>query len=455
MRSAITSPVMQLISEKKMRIQVEDKSADMKQFLLSANFSLLLTSLICFFGVSYQMMQIINTYLEYRVVTEVYLEKRDMVFPPALSLCFAYVELIPWQDLGLDMTSERWLEASESERIQLAAQVQGNMTVADLFDATPDLKSLLTVGSWLRQQDTYVIERDFDKLNVTKYVKDDLVCYCVRHSNLKGDMEYKYKSYHISFGEEPGITMALSLDKEKLYRVTKSVIYVHPAHMLPRGDGDFPFNYVAGRNLSLFSGSASYVGLTYSKISLRLLPPPYQTACHQYGVMDNDMEYESSYHCVHRCTRHVTMRKYGQASFTSSFDKKRDVHIMSKYSVYKNRAKENTIDLMLSQCRKRCPGTACNQVLFTPALLSVRESERVVLLLYDMSGPEYRLFFPPLHLNHGSLRPDHECVRGLDGDFLHRHDHECGNDFNRTETFNARKNEMRSSDHVCVIVRVG
>ena len=209
------------------------------------------------------------------------------------------------------------------------------------------------------------------------------------------------------------MTLKLRFHRDLLSRTSKLVVYLHPYNMLPRGDGDFPFNYVASPNASLFSESAAYIGITYAKLTIHLLPPPFSTACRPYGEAASDSphdlepgsnggkgkqaasSFESSHHCLHRCLRHRTLQRFAQASFTSTFDRPRDVHIMDKYSVYSNRGKENTVDLMVDKCRQECPGTACVRTIFTPALISVREAERVTFLLYDMSGPEYRLYLHP------------------------------------------------------------
>ena len=89
----------------------------LKEFILSTKCSLLLTSLICVTGVSWQMIQIISAYLEYRVVTEVYMEKRDEVRPPALSLCFPYAELLSWHGLTAPDGQEMTLETFDLPRL--------------------------------------------------------------------------------------------------------------------------------------------------------------------------------------------------------------------------------------------------------------------------------------------------------------------------------------------------
>ena len=43
-------------------------------------------------------------------------------------------------------------------------------------------------------------------------------------------------------------------------------------------------------------------------------------------------------------------------------------------------------DKLFDQCVKLCPGVSCKKILFTPALIATRESQDIVLLVYDMTG---------------------------------------------------------------------
>lgn len=162
-----------------------------------------------------------------------------------------------------------------------------------------------------------------------------------------------------------------------------------------------------------------------------------------------------------KCMKNKTLRKFGYASFTTTFDRPEDYKILSKYSVYVNRSKENEVDNMFDDCRHSMPGKPCWKVLYMPALVSIRDSESVTFLLYDMSGPEYTLIFHPatfhmdLYVQVSNATPtfktanlsltfapflslsflvsDHECLRCLAWSILCRHPLEFNQDHHAKE----------------------
>lgn len=372
----------------------------------------MMTGIFCVLGGGWQLYTIMDNYMRYEMTSEVYFTKESPVSPPGFSLCFPYVELLNWSALPAPLNridQSFWkYELNTRIREEIEDQIQKNLRVSDVFKLTPDIKWLIVSGYARNSQNYRVDYNYFDHAAVLKYVKDDLVCYKMNHeltvSDSKGSNTTYYHSHHIAYGQERGVHLAVSLDKDAMDHLSHAVIYVHPHHQLPRGDRDFPLNYMASNVSCVFGNSSSYIGVTYSKVTIKLLKPPYSTSCYDYtnhkttnSILHPEAKVtiESWYHCVHYCMWKKASVRFGETSLTSTYNSPVELRIMSKYSLYNSSLKEQLMDEMLASCKKSCPGQSCDQVYYVPALVTTRESNHITFLLYDMIGLETISNFQP------------------------------------------------------------
>lgn len=374
---------------------------------------LLATLCLCLVGALLQMYQILNNYLKYEMMSEVNFFKEDFVRPPAFSICFSYVELIDFSGLNTNDTQidvDFWNNiTSNKEREVISDHLQQQLTIKQIFDRTPNLTDLL-INGWVRRANSYEVNYDnFEDMKSVKYVKDDLVCYAISHAGQNGSSRsdnFHLRSHHITYGQEPGTQMMVTLDRSKVNHVSKAVAYLHPFDQLPRGDADFPFNYISNEEAKLFTKASSYIGLTYQKININLLPAPYGSGCHNYShrnpgqfgwTLDEKkrVTFESEYHCIHYCLRYRTLKFFNETSFTSTFGDALDIQIMTKHSIYQSMEKEVNFDRIFDSCQNSCSGKSCVKSIFMPALVAVRESDEVTFMIYDMAGLETTATFKP------------------------------------------------------------
>ena len=375
---------------------------------LSRSILLLLTCLICLAGGSWQLFTILDNYLKYEIISEVYYIKDDSVTPPAFSLCLPYVEVLNYKNMSSpfdEITPKYWVDIDTNEkRDRISHGIQRNLTVTDIFNLTPELTDIMKAG-YVRKKGSYRIEYDnLQGMQITKYVKDDLVCYQINYegqNRVFREPRFTLRSHHITYGQEPGIHMVISIDRDAINHLSKAVLYLHPYGQLPRGDRDFPLNYMSSRSSQLFSNSSSYIGITYYKANLNLLPAPYSTRCRNFSnfhpplTTGFNLTFDSEYHCIHFCMRMKTLRRFNESSFTTTFEGPEDVHIMTKYSLYTDSFLEKEFDNIFDSCIKQCPGQSCQKVFFMPALVTTRESDDVTFLIYDMAGLETTANFQP------------------------------------------------------------
>jgi hypothetical protein len=317
-------------------------------------------------------------------VSEVYMDKHDEIYPPSFSICFPFIELLDWDKLSVDpgVSKKDFYQMSEVNRNRIRQLISTNLSIGSIFELSPNLKDMMKF-SQVRVNELFEISEDPDLIDVVPFVKDDLICY-----RLTNAVEYKLSSMPLTYGSDPGILLSVTLDKRSFDNISKVVTFLHPTDVLPRGDGDFPFSFIASNASPVFG--FTYIGLTYTKIKLQLLRAPYRTKCFDY----QSHGFESAYHCVHNCMTERLLEMMNRTSFTSTFIHHTDHKMLDKYTMY-HKSTYETFTSLHASCKQKCPGKNCFKQIFSPALVSVRNSTDVTFVLYSMNGPEYTLIFKP------------------------------------------------------------
>jgi len=129
-----------------------------------------ITIILCLLGALWQMTTVTVEYLQYEVVTELYLKKTEMVYPPAMSLCLPYADLI-------DVRKLRQLRLKGSESFEdTVKRMQEELTIEQLLKLSPNIRDYVTEG-WTRRVNSYNVDIGVDTFAITKYIKDFYVCY--------------------------------------------------------------------------------------------------------------------------------------------------------------------------------------------------------------------------------------------------------------------------------------
>jgi hypothetical protein len=362
--------------------------------MTSDKLSAIVTAVLCFGGLFWQMFVVTAEYSKYNIVSEVKMTKDRNVRPPAISLCMPYVEDIDWSRIGWNFTTDEWVRLNQKTRDFLTMDLQQNWTIRKIMEETFDLETMKTSG-WIRRVDSYEVEREDEFMFSRKYLRDDLVCFRIYHADTKRNPEtFHFKSHRNSYGEEPGAILSISLDKHKLRRVTKFSVFLHSNNLYPRGDADFPFIFISSNSSSIFSNGSTYIGLSYTQSTQHFLPPPFETNCFDYSS-DAEAGLNNQEHCIDRCMRIRVLERFNETSFTATFTKPWDFRIMSKYSVHLLRTKENIVDRIYDNCLVECSMIECHQTRYLPALVATRDSDDITFTLYQPNGPETTIKFHP------------------------------------------------------------
>lgn len=358
-----------------------------------------LTLIICLIGLIWQIYTVSADYFAYSVVSEVYIEKRDDVIPPALSLCLPYADVV--EDNMIDV-QKRW----KSDRY-ISMEMQEHLTISELFEVTRHLK-FFAESAWVRKKNSYNVSVGWSYLNVVKYLKDYYACYKI--SNVDADTpNFHWRSHHISFGRNPGAQMGIYLNKRKLQKVSRASVVLTEVNDYPRGDRDFPLNLFDDSTSSnddgdvadddnsvegtgIFTDSATFWSLAYTKVTQKLLPPPFMTACRNFRP-----QFESRYECIDDCVIEKSLAEFNQSIFIVTFTKPGkygNITVLSKKKLKDDPHLEKRVDKIIDECSGMCKGQDCLKVYFMPILLSkLDDDQRVIFTLFDMNGPETSLLF--------------------------------------------------------------
>ena len=386
------------------------------------------------------------------------INKNDSRRPPAFTLCLPFVDIIDWDKISnkFNFTSDipkNIVEMNLSLKLSIRRKrlnYKKHSQLKQLNELTSDLNELL-ISSWIRQPNSFQIlipdnQSTIPKeVQVVKFIRDDCVCYKVFNIN-EINRNFSLKSYHITYGVKKGIHLELKFDKKGIMsRVVKAYIFLTRILIYPRGDRDYPIVLVGTgysespkyrdrakgkgphKPLSMsnipsshgrvFQDDATSWGITYSKITLDLLPKPYTTNCMDYS----DIGYENEAHCTYSCCNDYFLDKYNKSIFAASVidDKYMNVSLLgsfpkrvnkvhshqniwfndtdhdhasiSRYSILDESSKENELDKILEICQRKCPSIGCHRIYYIPAVARKDDDDNFVIFkLYQMSQPEIK-----------------------------------------------------------------
>ncbi|KAI1293497.1 hypothetical protein HDE_06620 [Halotydeus destructor] len=325
--------------------------------------------MLCFCGATYQAYDVTSEYIKYQVVSDLSISKPNYILPPAFTLCLAYVDLLDWRALLSGVQFE-----SDPPRLKhIVRALQETVNISQILDALPDIRSNIKY-MMARQQGTYNIYENDRALKIRRFIKNYYICYMftMRGGQLGRDVVLESKD--ISYGREPGTLMRISFGKANLSSVSRATFYLNPTNFLPRGDRDFRL-FMDARGPSLFSQNTTYWSLSYQKVALHLLPPPYTTRCRDFKALG----FEGSYHCQLSCTNAHALQKYGKSLFTILHTKAENYTVINKYTIIENDTLRLEIDQIETLCDRKCEGKGCHQRLFAPRIESQLAHETEVV----------------------------------------------------------------------------
>ncbi|KAI1301593.1 hypothetical protein HDE_03439 [Halotydeus destructor] len=250
------------------------------------------------FGLGWQLYSISVLYQRYETVTETVVEVPSQLAAPALSLCFRYAELLDRRRFSLEVTND-----SNEVSILEVGHTQNKMTVAKIFEMTPDGTELIT-ECMFRRYNSYL--RRFlrtnnecmNKFSVLKYFRVQFICY--KFSMIQSANVNRVYSYHRLKNSvvNPGMFYDLRLNSSQFKQVNNIEVMIYQDRdSYPQTSKVFSIQVTRDMNPLTFRPKVNYFSVSYGQFKNHLLPAPYSSNCTTY----TDPKVTSRDDCVDQC----------------------------------------------------------------------------------------------------------------------------------------------------------
>lgn len=287
--------------------------------------------IFCVVGLSYHLATICEGYFKYAVTTETIIQIPQQFMPPAMSLCFAVMDVIrvdlfnessPCYPGGPSLTAHRYYIADSPPTFTPAACAsylftlpidqldQHTLDFGDLFQSIwyrhPDDYSTIRINSSI-ETDEFVI---YTSKHVNSLFKNDLKCFTV--NTTANFTKGTYNTLIVNDAETEGSVLSLGMKSKastdeggyngNWFNTRKGAtvfdapvlkIFTHSVHHEPRG-------YVVSPILCNLTANPD-VTITYHKVKNILLPPPFQSACRDYDDPLTGGRFGDQQECIETC----------------------------------------------------------------------------------------------------------------------------------------------------------
>ena len=298
-------------------------------------------------GFGFQVYDLASSYFSYTTRTSVDIAMPLRLVTPDVSVCIKYRD------------------------IYRGALNVSNVTIADIFDGTPDPLSLLSlcIHRYVNSYEAKIVNGTAacnELFKIGKFYFAQYVCY--RFEKVIADTKDREGYQRFAFQNiansliYQGMFYGLFIDKSVIEGADLFKVAVH-AH------ASWPNEAIAAApNFNRFSDDVARYNLVrafYSTIEIIRMPPPYDTQCmvYPYGWKG----------CENICVREGTIEIFNKVPFTTIESEAMDIgHIGNAMIAQKN----NTLalDALEEKCQKVCHRAECNSLFFTTSILKEERS---------------------------------------------------------------------------------
>lgn len=350
-------------------------------------------------GCIVQISYISGKYFQYKTVTQLTIARPVVVYVPAVSVCTPYPSLLNVSQLHQHETfysayQRDYLSKNKTEfKVDLTAHT---LTISDVFKLTPSPEQFMKAGCHVDFHDTdnSYLKQSIDNdcalvFDVIKYYKEKFMCYTLRFKPSHNTRGYKYSHISNAFTLSKGFYL-LEFPDNQFDNVTLFLFVITSAHQLPRGTSD-TFNYMA-RHVNSDKAKIQSYAFNYGRLVTTLLPPPYETNCHDY-TREN---YESQAHCYDACFTNSTVKKLNKLPFTALIENPYNIHHLGKQDIKDKVVKDRIIQLE-DACEQLCSRPDCEEETFISKIVAEqRVSNNIRLILVIPNEPDIIAVAEPL-----------------------------------------------------------
>lgn len=262
--------------------------------VLTMNIKIVLILCLCLLGCVYQVIDISTRYFSYP--TKQFLAvKIVMTMPlPAFSICWPMSALFK-PIIERKTSSKKQIESTESKRylLKMMYKLLKTMTVKEIFDLTPQTSEILRPEStcavrmpgeiswrhpWYNKTECHEI------FGINKYIHRMSVCYKFVPNSHDERLTIELNSLSPS---KPCFVYIIFFNSSSFINMTAFTAYGHTRSSSPLFDSVFSVQKTIKSN-----GSPFAIGLISTPITVRSLPAPYDSQCHQMKGFKSGTEFK-------------------------------------------------------------------------------------------------------------------------------------------------------------------
>lgn len=302
----------------------------MKKFLK------LTAKLLCFFGCLFQLVDIIQLYLNYQVITEVSIELSNDFSSPILKLCLYKRDVI---------------ELSNAHRKRQLDDLLSELTIAQIFKFSPKASDIIANCS-LREEDLAFESYDHYECNkhftIKRYQQLHFACY--------GFNPVLHKDKHFGFNlgyalDSTNILYQLNLNMTSLQRAR----FVKPILIRTYDDFAFPFSpLIAIEKDSNLKEARNDFTIFNTILETQKLEKPYSPFCLNYARIN----FKGRLHCLYTCQAE-TLKQFNKEHYSTAFIDGSSSSVLNSKDIYKNESNRRQLSRITTRCNNLCKADDC------------------------------------------------------------------------------------------------
>ena len=342
--------------------------------------------MICVLGLITHLSLITIKYFDYETTTAVYLQFRDSVESPALSVCFRYIELLD-HDWAISRFGRKLLDGSTSHTEAIAR----NITLAEIFDHTPSVDDILIEGR-TRDETTYRVEQLKSpasvqrKFQVWRFFSQDWLCYRVqtRHNGI-------YSYGQVATSVNPGMLFQFGFDGLLFNRTIYLAPILHRINELPCKSIYFApiINHISDYQLNFYR-------VINEKVENHFLERPYASD----WVDHHGMRRTSIGKCVTQLTiDRFRMVPYAEVQLESKIYFNTATNILHPHTIADNQTLRSEFEKIRDHCHQLYRNIDCHTTTYLSHVVSREERKSpksISFRVYQSKTPTYLTIHQPM-----------------------------------------------------------
>lgn len=253
-------------------------------------------SSLCVVGAIVQIHHIAKIYFAYGTSSTIEIKIPGIINLDTFSICIRYTDILNYEQIQLDNSSRAdWKLTTTADGIR---KYQNELKLDELFRYTPNKTNLIEQITF-RRHGSYELNtcNGIDCLgnfSVERFVYLEYICYSITPLYLNETFSYQSLALTPSApGEIFKVQFADSMKKSELMKSLS-----HKPHVLPYVG--LPITPVKRRAYNILNDTAKYNYFTSSTVKLVVnkLPPPHETLCRNYSLLDFTSRIQAIQDCI-------------------------------------------------------------------------------------------------------------------------------------------------------------